>query len=63
MPDYAVQYWGETLQKMVDTPEWAEARKRNGWDAAYQNGEDFTKFLAKTNEQYKEILDEIFSRK
>lgn len=63
MPDYAVQYWGETLQKMVDTPEWAEARKRNGWDAAYQNGEDFTKFLAKTNQQYKEILDEIFSRK
>lgn len=63
MPDYAVAYWGTTLKNMVETPEWAEARKRNGWDGAYQNGEDFTKFLAKTNDQYKEILDEIFSKK
>jgi len=63
MPDYAVQYWGEALHKMVETPQWAEARQRNGWDAAYQNGEDFTKFLAKTNDQYKEILDEIFNKK
>ncbi|WP_165311643.1 Bug family tripartite tricarboxylate transporter substrate binding protein [Vibrio ziniensis] len=63
MPDYAVAYWGTALKNMVETPEWAEARKRNGWDNAYQNGEDFTKFLAKTNDQYKEILDEIFAKK
>jgi len=63
MPDYAVKYWTTTLEQMVETPEWAEARKRNGWDAAYQNGEDFTKFLAQTNEEYKGILAEIFSRK
>jgi putative tricarboxylic transport membrane protein len=62
MPEHAVTYWNTTLKEMVETPEWAEARKRNGWDAAYQNGEDFTKFLAQTNEQYKEILNEIFSR-
>ncbi|MEF1175142.1 tripartite tricarboxylate transporter substrate-binding protein, partial [Vibrio sinaloensis] len=62
MPEYAVTYWNTTLKNMVETPEWAEARKRNGWDAAYQNGEDFTKFLAQTNEQYKEILAEIFKR-
>lgn len=60
MPDYAVTYWNTTLKEMVETPEWAEARKRNGWDAAYQNGEDFSKFLAQTNEQYKAILAEIF---
>ncbi|MDN3683003.1 tripartite tricarboxylate transporter substrate-binding protein [Vibrio tapetis subsp. quintayensis] len=63
MPDYAVKYWTTTLEQMVETPEWAEARKRNGWDAAYQNGEEFTKFLAQTNEEYKGILAEIFSRK
>tara|TARA_Y100001956_G_C4109222_1_gene181546 strand:+ start:386 stop:1375 length:990 start_codon:yes stop_codon:yes gene_type:complete len=62
MPEYAVTYWNTTLKEMVETPEWAEARKRNGWDAAYQNGEDFTKFLAQTNEQYKDILAEIFKR-
>lgn len=63
MPEYAVTYWGNTLKNMVETPEWAEARTRNGWDAAYQDGEQFTKFLAKTNDQYKEILDEIFNKK
>ncbi|MDE1255323.1 Bug family tripartite tricarboxylate transporter substrate binding protein [Vibrio aestuarianus] len=62
MPEYAVTYWNTTLKEMVETPEWEEARKRNGWDAAYQNGEDFTKFLAQTNEQYKDILAEIFKR-
>jgi putative tricarboxylic transport membrane protein len=62
MPAYAVSYWNKTLKEMVETPEWAEARHRNGWDDAYQNGEEFTKFLAKTNEQYKDILNEIFSK-
>ncbi|WED23939.1 tripartite tricarboxylate transporter substrate binding protein [Vibrio sp. JC009] len=62
MPEYAVTYWNKTLKEMVETPEWAEARKRNGWDAAYQNGQDFTKFLAQTNDQYKEILSEVFGK-
>ncbi|MGF1695482.1 tripartite tricarboxylate transporter substrate binding protein [Vibrio kyushuensis] len=62
MPAYAVEYWTETLEKMVETPEWAEARERNGWDDAYQNGAEFTKFLATTNEDYKEILAEIFNK-
>ncbi|MFC1236534.1 Bug family tripartite tricarboxylate transporter substrate binding protein [Vibrio sp. F74] len=62
MPEYAVTFWNKTLKDMVATPEWAEARARNGWDDAYQNGEEFTKFLATTNEQYKAILAEIFAK-
>ncbi len=62
MPEYAVTYWNNVLKEMVATPEWAEARKRNGWDDAYQNGEEFTKFLAQTDAQYKAILNEIFAR-
>ena len=62
MPENAVTFWNATLKQMVETSEWAQARQRNGWDDAYQNGEEFTKFLAKTNEQYKEILSEIFSK-
>ncbi|HAS61477.1 MAG TPA: tricarboxylic transport TctC [Vibrio sp.] len=62
MPEYAVTYWNKTLKAMVETPEWAEARKRNGWDAAYQTGEEFNNFLAQTNEEYKEILAEIFKK-
>lgn len=63
MPEYAVTFWNKTLKEMTETQEWSEARTRNGWDDAYQNSEDFTKFLAQTNEQYKEILREVFSNK
>ena len=59
MPDYALKYWQETLKKMVETPEWKEACKRNGWDETYMNTADFNKFLDKTNEEYKSILQEI----
>ncbi|WCE31386.1 Bug family tripartite tricarboxylate transporter substrate binding protein [Vibrio sp. SCSIO 43137] len=63
MPEYAVTFWNKTLKEMTETQEWSEARTRNGWDDAYQNSEQFNKFLAKTNEQYKEILNEVFSSK
>lgn len=62
MPDYAVDYWRNAIQKMVNTPEWKEAVKRNGWDDAYQNDKDFTAFLGKTNEQYKTLIKEVFGR-
>ncbi|WP_375748217.1 Bug family tripartite tricarboxylate transporter substrate binding protein [Vibrio sp. HN007] len=62
MPEYAVTFWNKTLKEMAETQEWSEARTRNGWDDAYQNSEDFTKFLAQTNEQYKEILNEVFAK-
>lgn len=59
MPDYAVKYWRETLAKMVETPEWDEACKKNGWDKAYLDSEEFTEFLGTVNEGYKSILEEI----
>lgn len=59
MPDYAVKYWQDTLAKMVQTNEWKEACKRNGWDDAYLNGPEFASFLAQTNESYKGIMQEI----
>ncbi|MBK5241332.1 tripartite tricarboxylate transporter substrate binding protein [Clostridium sp.] len=59
MPDYAVEYWQDTLGKMVETPEWIAACKTNGWDQKYLNTADFNTFLDKTNEDYKSILEEI----
>ncbi len=62
MPGEAVKYWTEALSKMVKTPEWDEAKKRNGWDDAYLNGPEFKTFLSETNAKYKVILDEILQR-
>lgn len=59
MPEQAVKFWQESLAKLVETPEWDEACKKNGWDKTYLNTEDFTKFLETTNEDYKKILEEI----
>ncbi|MFV0438788.1 MAG: Bug family tripartite tricarboxylate transporter substrate binding protein [Desulfopila sp.] len=63
MPKEAVDYWSAALAKLVATPEWAEARTRNGWDDAYLDAAQFTEFLARTNAAYKEILDEVLQRR
>ncbi|PAB57961.1 Bug family tripartite tricarboxylate transporter substrate binding protein [Anaeromicrobium sediminis] len=59
MPEHAVDYWRETLSKMVETPEWEEACKKNGWDKAYLDKDDFEEFLGKVNEDYKGVLSDI----
>ncbi|WP_319371291.1 tripartite tricarboxylate transporter substrate binding protein [uncultured Ilyobacter sp.] len=59
MPEEALKYWEDTLAKMVETPEWDEAVKRNGWTKSFANSADFSAFLDKTNEEYKEIMAEI----
>jgi len=59
MPDYAVKYLTEALSKMVQTLEWKEICQKNGWTEAYMGPEEFGKFLEKTNEEYKALLQEI----
>ncbi|SHK05693.1 Bug family tripartite tricarboxylate transporter substrate binding protein [Paramaledivibacter caminithermalis] len=59
MPEYAVKFWAETIDKMVQTPEWKKACERNGWDNAYQKADEFTVFLEEVNKGYEEILSEI----
>lgn len=59
MPQYAVDFWQETLKKMSETPQWLEACTTNGWDNVYLSGKDFSAYLEKVNEQYKGILSEI----
>lgn len=59
MPDYAREYWVDTLKKMSETPEWSEACKKNGWDNVFLPGSEFESFLAEVNEDYKGILSEI----
>jgi len=59
MPEYAVNFWRETLAKMVKTPEWGKAKTTNGWDDAYLDGPEFKVFLEQVNEDYKDILLDI----
>ncbi len=59
MPDYAVEYWSNKLGEMVETPEWAAACTKNGWDKLYLNSADFTSFLEEVNGEYEAILKDI----
>ena len=59
MPEYAVNYWRETLAKMRLTPEWEAARKTNGWDDAYMDAPEFKDFLKEADNDYRDILNEI----
>ena len=59
MPDYAVEYWGEILQKMAGTAEWKAACDRYGWTVDFQNRTDFMKFLDEVSGEYEVLLREI----
>ncbi|MBB6480211.1 Bug family tripartite tricarboxylate transporter substrate binding protein [Spirochaeta isovalerica] len=59
MPEYAVDYWRETLGKLRLTPEWEAARKTNGWDDAYMDAPEFSEFLVQADNNFRDILNEI----
>ena len=59
MPKEALNYVEGALAKMVKTPEWKEICSRNGWTQAFMNAAEFSKFLDRTNDQYKTLLTEI----
>ncbi|WP_448807682.1 Bug family tripartite tricarboxylate transporter substrate binding protein [Aminobacterium mobile] len=59
MPDYAVKYMANALQKMCDTGEWDGICAQNGWAKTYLGPEEFKTFLEEANGEYKELLDLI----
>jgi putative tricarboxylic transport membrane protein len=59
MPDYAVKYLGDSLKKMSETGDWDAICKKNGWIKSYMPADEFKNFLAKTNDEYKAVLQEL----
>ncbi|WP_070000927.1 Bug family tripartite tricarboxylate transporter substrate binding protein [Cellulosilyticum sp. I15G10I2] len=59
MPADVLKFWEDTLAKMVETKEWDEACTKNGWTKSYANSADFKTFLDQTNEEYKEVLEDL----
>lgn len=59
MPDYAVEYWINTLSKMVQTMEWERSVTKYNWTKAFMPGKEFLNYLEKVNEEYKVILKEL----
>lgn len=59
MPDYAVEYWINTLSKMVQTMEWERFVAKYNWTKAFMPGKEFMNYLEKVNEDYKVVLKEL----
>ena len=59
MPDYALQFWEDTLREMVWTEEWKDVCGEYGWDMDYQDHTEFTAFLEESNSEYAALLDQI----
>ena len=57
-PEEAQQWWIETMQKVVDTPEWNAYITNNQLTENLQYGEDFESSLLETQENFARILRE-----
>lgn len=59
LPDDKRQAYVAALQKMYDTPEWEEVRKRNGWVNIWNPGAEFASFLENQEKQVSELMKEL----
>jgi putative tricarboxylic transport membrane protein len=48
-----------TIDKMVQSEEWAAELERNGWESFYQSGDAFVEFLEEQTAQTEVVLSEI----
>lgn len=59
VPQEAVDFWTETLKKMVATPEWERERVKLGWEPVTKFGEEFKQYVLDELERYKTLLKEL----
>jgi len=55
----AVEFWTDTIQKMVASPEWDEERQKMGWELVVKFGDEFTQYTKDELESYKILLKEL----
>ena len=59
MPKEAVAYYEDLFARMMETPTWKQSRDQLGWIDAYQNGEEFGKFLDAQLDQFRTVLGDM----
>ncbi len=58
-PEEAQQFWIETMQQVVETPEWAEYIATNTLTPTVLYGEEFREFLDRTQTGFGEVLRSV----
>lgn len=59
MPEAAVRYYEDLFERMMGTDSWKDAVARLGWLDAYQNSEDFGRFLDGQLDQFSSVLSDM----
>jgi len=59
VPKEAVDFWSDTIQKMVAKPEWNAEREKLGWEPTYKFGDDFVKFVNDDYTTMRDLLKEL----
>ncbi len=59
VPKEAVDYWSQTIQTMVLTPEWEAERTKLGWEPVVRFGDDFFRYVTNELERYRGLLEEL----
>jgi len=59
IPAAAVQYWDQTLSKLVKTDSWKKILDKYQWFDAYAGSAEFRKELAEENKNYEQILTQL----
>ncbi|MGH3659757.1 MAG: tripartite tricarboxylate transporter substrate-binding protein, partial [Micromonosporaceae bacterium] len=59
MPDYAVTYWRDALERVVASPSWAAAAEKNQWVTTFMVGDELNAYLEKTNQQVTAAFEKI----
>jgi putative tricarboxylic transport membrane protein len=57
MPEEAVTYWEDTLQKMVQTEAWKKAAEKNQWETTYMKDEEMRAYLKKTYGEIRRAME------
>jgi putative tricarboxylic transport membrane protein len=57
-PEEAQQWWIDTMEQVVETPEWQEYIESNYLSEDLRWGQDFEDYLSETQEQFRTILEE-----
>ena len=58
VPAEALEWWTETVKKILETPEWKEYIAKNSLTENVKYGDDFATFLEETQNTFAEILRE-----
>lgn len=50
MPDYAVEFWADAIEELVETDAWAETAERHQWTTQFMRGEEFDAYVQEAQE-------------